>query len=872
MSGGIEQLTAALADRYRIERELGQGGMATVYLAEDLKHKRQVAIKVLKPELAAVLGAERFIQEIKTTAALQHPHILPLFDSGEAILTTHDSGLTSFLFYVMPYIEGETLRDKLNRETQLGIEEAVRITTEVADALDYAHRHGVIHRDIKPENILLHDGRPLVADFGIALAVKAAGGPRLTETGMSLGTPHYMSPEQATGDRGVTARSDVYGLGCVLYEMLTGEPPFTGPTAQAVVAKMLTEEPKAPSAARKSVPRAVEDAVLTALEKLPADRFANAADFAASLAGGPAVRSPGRGTARGGRRAVMLVGAGALLAGILAGAFLVGHATDRPEFGAAIKVTYESTLELQPALSPDGRFLAYTAGDAVRSFVYVRPVEGGRSTRLTDESSANEVAPSWSPDGSRILYASPRGLFSVSASGGYPRPEAPPRTAGPIVSAAWSPDGRTIAYVVADSIFLNNEGEAPRFLATSYSLTGCRWAPDGSRLACAAGNALYTTVGLLYGNAAPSWVEVVDARSGARKALTDSLTLNHSPDGRWVYFVSNRHGANDVYRVPADGGPVQRLTVGLGAQSIAVSADGRRLAYNVYRSEGNIWSVPFGRRPISLQGATQVTRGNQSVEISRVSRDGSRLYYSSDVSGTSQLYRVPVTGGEPERLTSDGHQDFGPAPSPDGKMVAFHSPRAGSRDIYVLPLDGSPLIRVTNSSNQELAPAWAPDGSAIAYGLLEGAGGIRVQRRQRDGSFGVPVDRASFGGVPAWSPDGRYIAFTGSISGGPVYVVGADSGTPRLLVDTVSSAAPRVMWLDFSRDGRELLFSGVDGRGVPGIWSVPFPAGAPVSLVLRYDDPVRHPQNPFWSLSRDRIFVLLQESESDIWVVEAHGL
>ncbi len=215
------KLSTALADRYKIERHLGEGGMATVYLAEDLKHKRKVAVKVLRPELAAVLGAERFVQEITTTANLQHPHILPLFDSGEA---------DSFLYYVMPYIEGETLRDKLNRETQLGIDEAVKITTEVADALDYAHRNNVIHRDIKPENILLHDGRPMVADFGIALAVSAAAGGRMTETGLSLGTPHYMSPEQATADKDISARSDVYSLGSVLYEMLAGDPPRVSPT------------------------------------------------------------------------------------------------------------------------------------------------------------------------------------------------------------------------------------------------------------------------------------------------------------------------------------------------------------------------------------------------------------------------------------------------------------------------------------------------------------------------------------------------------------------------------------------------------------------------------------------------------------------
>ncbi len=229
MSQNTSRLSTALADRYKIESHLGEGGMANVYLAEDLKHKRKVAVKVLRPEIAAVLGAERFVQEITTTANLQHPHILPLFDSGEA---------DGFLYYVMPYVEGETLRDKLNRETQLGIEEAVKITTEVADALDYAHRHNVIHRDIKPENILLHDGRPIVADFGIALAVSAAAGGRMTETGMSLGTPHYMSPEQATAEKDITHRSDIYSLGSVLFEMLTGEPPHTGGSAQAIIMKI----------------------------------------------------------------------------------------------------------------------------------------------------------------------------------------------------------------------------------------------------------------------------------------------------------------------------------------------------------------------------------------------------------------------------------------------------------------------------------------------------------------------------------------------------------------------------------------------------------------------------------------------------------
>jgi len=276
----LGRLQSALADRYHLERELGAGGMATVYLAHDLRHQRRVALKLLKPELAAVIGAERFLGEIRTTANLQHPHILPLFDSGAA---------DSFLYYVMPYVEGESLRARLSREKQLPIAEAVRLATEIASALDYAHRHGVIHRDIKPENILLHEGSALVADFGIALAVSGAGRSRLTETGLSIGTPQYMSPEQAMGDRDLDARSDIYSLGAVLYEMLAGDPPFLGSTAQAIVAKVITEKPTPITASRDTVPPVLAATVHRALAKLPADLFASAAELCDALAGrGPA--------------------------------------------------------------------------------------------------------------------------------------------------------------------------------------------------------------------------------------------------------------------------------------------------------------------------------------------------------------------------------------------------------------------------------------------------------------------------------------------------------------------------------------------------------------------------------------------------------
>src|SRR5215472_4801982 len=271
-----DALATALADRYTIERLIGEGGMARVFLARDLRHNRRVALKVLRPDLGAVVGVERFQAEIEVTANLQHPNLLPLFDSGEA---------GDLLFYVMPYVEGESLRARIQREKQLPVDEVLRIATAVAGALDYAHRHGVIHRDLKPENILLHDGQPLVADFGIALAISNASGARITQTGISLGTPQYMSPEQATGDRSIDARTDIYSLGALTYEMLTGEPPHTGSTSQAIIARVLTERPRSIRATRSSVPEHIEAAVDHALEKLPADRWATAHDFADAMNG-----------------------------------------------------------------------------------------------------------------------------------------------------------------------------------------------------------------------------------------------------------------------------------------------------------------------------------------------------------------------------------------------------------------------------------------------------------------------------------------------------------------------------------------------------------------------------------------------------------
>ncbi len=411
-----ERLSAALSDRYRIERELGQGGMATVYLAEDLKHKRRVAVKVLKPELAAVLGAERFVVEITTTAALQHPHILPLFDSGEA---------DGFLYYVMPFIDGETLRGKLDRETQLSVDESVRIASDVASALHYAHTQGVIHRDIKPENILLHDGRPMVADFGIALAVSAAAGGRMTETGLSLGTPHYMSPEQATAEKEITAKSDVYSLGSVLYEMLTGNPPHVGASAQQIIMKIITTPAELVTVHRKAVPAHVADAVAKSLEKLPADRFSSAKAFAEALANS-AFRSATIGvtvatssqTSGSWRTAALALGAVAVVTTSIALMGGTGGSGESRDVGLLPTAPMRmQNTKRNFAVSHDGTFIVYEARLGESSQLWYQSLIDSVSRAITGTEGA-VGAPRISPDDRRIAFESEGEVKIISVDGG----------------------------------------------------------------------------------------------------------------------------------------------------------------------------------------------------------------------------------------------------------------------------------------------------------------------------------------------------------------------------------------------------------------------------------------------------------------------
>jgi len=870
----IDRLTTALADRYRIERELGQGGMATVYLAEDIKHRRHVAIKVLHAELSAVLGPDRFLKEIELTANLQHPHILPLFDSGSA------DGL---LFYVMPFVEGETLRGRLQREHQLPVGDAVRIASDVADALAYAHKRGVVHRDIKPENILLHDGRPLVADFGIALAVEQAGGERMTQTGISLGTPQYMSPEQAMGDRAVDARADVYALGAVTYEMLAGEAPFTGPTAQAIVAKVMTEKPRPLGEVRDTVPQGVEDAVHAALAKLPADRPADAAVFAAALrapgeaTGATRVRRGGR-TARTRRSNLALVAGGALIAGcaFLLGGRVLGHAAPPLEFGQTLQVTSEPGLSVQPAISPDGRTVAYAAGTSGGTRIYVRQVTGGRANPLTDDSTGSQSNPQWSPDATRILFLANNAAFSAPATGGRARQEIPAGRGSPVGSAAWGPDGKTMAYVVADSLFVRDAAGQVRLLAHFVEPALCTWSPAGTLIACASGNARYLAVGPQFGNLSPTRIVVCRVSDGGFEMVTDSTSINESPvwsrDGRWLYYVSNRRGRGDVYAQAMrgnghpSGGPV-RLTTGLGAQSLSMSADGAHFAYGVYTARSNIWSLPIpASPPVTAADATPVTTGTQIVENLRMSRDGKWLLYDSNRSGNADIYRVPVSGGEPDRITSDPADDFAPDLSPDDQEVAFHSWRAGSRDIYVQPLDGRPLQHVTSSPAQELVPTWSPDGRTLAYAEGTERRSIWLVHRDASGNWGKPAQRSPIGSWADWSPDGKSLAFITALTGGSLMVMPADSGPARTVLDT-GATNPPVEQPYWGRDGATIYFKSHDTNGNASIWSIPSAGGKP-RLLVRFVDPLRPSYRPQWAFGGGRFFFPIQDRQSDVWVME----
>ena len=874
MSDPAASISSALGGRYAIVREIGSGGMATVYLAEDVKHHRQVAVKVLRPELAAVIGAERFLTEIRTTAKLQHPHILPLFDSGEA---------DGFLFYVMPFVQGESLRQRLDRETQLPIADVARLAGEIASGLDYAHRNGVIHRDIKPENILLHEGSALIADFGIALAASKVGSTRMTETGMSLGTPHYMSPEQAMGQREISARADVYALGAVTYEMLVGEPPFTGPTAQSIVAKVITTEPLPPRVVRGTVPQPMNDAVLVALAKVPADRYATTTQFAEALRAEPEARvapSARRGGFPGRR---WLVAAAALLVAIALALAARGRylASERLVVRGTRQVTSEAGLFLDPALSPDGKLLAYAAGPSSRMRLYVRSLDGGRAIPLTDSMPGRQRSPRWSPDGSRIAFmASGLGIAVVPALGGQARVIVPDQPRSPPTSSpAWSPDGKRLAYAAGQRIRAREVDSGRDTLIADFSTLGgfggafhLAWSPDGKWIAASLGNGRFAFGGAELGRIAPAYLVAAEVATGRVLRLTvdsSDARMDLSPvwtsDSRRLLYVSTREGGRDVYELPLSAsmepvGEPSRLTTGLSAFSISLSRDDRTLAYATYQPVSNLWSIPIPESETTPDAAgREITRSTDLIEEVSASPDGASLVYKSTRGVHSDLYRMPSQGGPATQITSDYSAVFGPVWSPDGREIAFQSVSAGRFQVMVARADGGAAEKVAELESR--GADWGPDATKLVVtgepmrgppsggqpsgGPTSGAqrggrAGQPLRILSRDGrGWGSPavVEGSAGAAYPRWSPDGRLIAYVSMGRSTALVTIPPVGGTPRVLVRSGEpngmSGPQQPMW---SRDSRTIFFTATSADGIGAIWSVPADSGA-VRPRVRFTDP-----------------------------------
>ena len=805
MTDAVQRLSFALSDRYRLERELGQGGMATVYLAHDLKHDRRVAIKVLRPELAAVIGAERFLREIKTIATLQHPHILGLIDSGEV-------GGTAF--YVMPFVEGESLRDRLTREKQLPIADAVRIASEVAAALDYAHRHGVIHRDIKPENVMLHDGAALVADFGIALAVSSAGATRMTETGMSLGTPHYMSPEQAMGEREITARSDVYALGAMTYEMLLGEPPFTGPTAQAIVAKVMTEKPAPLVARRETVPVPVEAAVLTALAKLPADRFGSAAEFATAMRGVASVPTEARPLRAPPanpvplRAAVLVAGLATLAAGFFAHraatrapAPVTRLTLDLPD----LRVNHLNYAGAAFAMAPDGSRLAFVAQPpASPTQLMVR--ERGELTTHRLEGTEGADGPFFSPDGRWIGYTAAGKIYKIAASGGAPILLAD-AAADVLAAGAWLRDdhivftNRTFALLSVSAA-----GGPVKVLAPPPAGFGIVFPTALPRndvlLVTVCGNncaqMTLSTLNLktlaldtLLSNTARAWylptghLIVVQQDGSVRGGKFDldrlrfkepptvlftpvQLELGITPelsvadDGTLVYLAADQAGRGaTVARVDRTGHGTSLDPDWVASfTSLALAPDGRRLAVSALDGANNVlWVKQLDAGPL-----TRLSFGGTLNYRPAWRADGRSLSFTSDVQGPfSFLYQTRADGSaRPERLMpGDTSQVDEALWSRDGRWLVYRTGvSAGFRDIYARQLAGDTTrITVAAGPYDEYMPALSPDGRWIAYVSVE-SGREEVYVRPFPDTDRARWQVSTAGGsAPAWAHSGRELFY-----------------------------------------------------------------------------------------------------------------
>jgi serine/threonine protein kinase/DNA-binding SARP family transcriptional activator len=881
-SGAPLEPTPGGLDGWRIERELGQGGMATVYLARDATHDRHVAVKIMRPALVLSRGVEFFLREIQITARLAHPHILPLIDSGAR------DGVP---YLVTPYIVGESLRARLARERTLPLRDALRIATEIAEALDYAHRSGIVHRDIKPENVLLADGHAVVADFGVARALVASGSSPLpggAEGGLVVGSPPYMSPEQAAGGADIDARTDLYSLGCVLFEMLSGALPKGDEPAGAQLARQANVAPV--------VSRLVSDCLAPHPERRPP----SAAHLLRRL---EELNTPdlttSRHTARS-RRARILLTSGAGLAAILLAGYV--FAQRRREWssiamGATVQLTNTPGLELDPAISPDGKFIAYAAGTPSRMRIYVRQASGGDPVEISGESMRQHRWPSWSPDGSEIAFLATEGdragetgrLFVVRALGGARRLIGEGLTF--FSTPSWSPNGQHIAYPVGDSVLIRDvKGGVARVVrarprvgrstelstsSSTWALHSLAWSPDGQRLAFVSGNAAFAFGSTAFGNLGPSsiWTTGLDGSPPHRLTTGPYVFASPvwTPDSRGILYVSNADGAWDVHHQAVDGigrsrGAPRRLTTGLNAHGISLSRDGSRLAYTAMNIRSNIFAAPIAEGGVTPAAPVrQVTDENQTIETVDVTLDGTWLVFESNRGGRSHIYKMRAEGGEYVQLTNGPQDDFAPKWSPDGSRVAFHtraSSKDGLRDVYVITADGGERTRITADSLDDSYPGWPLDSRHVVFSQLPT--GSMVSALRDDGRWTPPESVQVGPDAGRLTPDGRYSLFK---KGGDLYAR-PRGGNPRLLVSSQQLGGGQ-MFFNARTSSSVVYVRAIDSAGVHSFYSVPVAGGGP-RLLLRLDDTARRPARVVFSASARHLYFTLTQAESDIWVVALH--
>ena len=818
MSDELARLTAALAGRYRIEHELGAGGMATVYLAHDLKHERDVAIKVLHPDLGAALGGERFLSEIRTTARLQHPHILPLLDSGDA------DGL---LYYVMPLVTGETLRARLDREKQLPIEDAVLVAREVADALAYAHGLGVIHRDIKPENILLQNDHALVADFGIALAVQSAGGSRMTQTGLSLGTPQYMSPEQAMGERNIDARSDIYALGAVTYEMLAGDAPFTGSTVQAIVARIMTERPASLRTVRDTIPASVEAAVLKALAKLPADRWSSAAVFANALVDGRAT-SPAdaagmhaRDTLAAPRSSrVIMIGMAVVAMASLASAGWSWKRSESAVNAAVVPLSLDvpnASPDLSRfAASPDGTLFAFATDEGIA----VRDA-GQREYHLLPGTVGAE-SPSFSPDGDWIVFEANGHLRKVPIAGGSPiaviRDDS-------LLSGRvnWGQDG-SIVFETGGRLGLVSPTGVLRVLTKATAAEQPRMAFDGKGIVYV--NQQRRSEVMYYDLAADTAFAVLDEATEAQLLPTGHILYASIANGLYaVRFDQARHKVEGapipvVLDVTPNGGVSPFLVTRSGTLEYRAGVDAE---YRVLLRDAGGKTDTLPMAPKVLSYAVFSPDGRQLALTIGAARGTNRHI---DIFDFSRRTLTPFTA------EGGGHA---PIWSPDGTRLAYtmEGPATEAEDIVVQPLDKSrPPMPMPRLPKDQHASAWPNDTTLV---FTSGTAPRTLGGTTNNGSTSVlnpvtassvrPYLEAQWGEIEASvSPNGQWAAFTSYETGLPEIHVRRFPGATEGGEWKISSAGGRrARW---SADGRTIYYMSSDAKSIRAVRVTPGPAFA----------------------------------------------